>query len=114
MLPENINSPTLRQDLFQDKKGVHIKIEKEIHTSLRSLCLQRGTTMQDIFCEFANLLIHNDKRATGILDSFILRKLNQKKKPQQKRKKIQIFNDTDKESLYDLIGSKDTEQDIND
>lgn len=113
MLPENINSPTLRQDLFQDKKGLHVKLDKEVHTALRTLCFQRGITMQDIFCEFARLLITSDKRATGLLDSFILKKLNKSTKPQNKRKKMPTFSEPDKESLYDLIGSE-KEQENND
>ena len=103
---ESIISPSLRQDLFQDKKDIHIKLDKEVHVALRTLCLQKGITMQDVFCEFARLLVTGDKRASGLTDSFILRKLNLPKRSKQyKRKKMTNLSEPDKESLYDLIGA---------
>ena len=109
-MAEEINIPTLRQDLFKEKKDIHIKLNKEVHTALRTLCLHRGLTMQDIFCEFAELLVTGDKKASGFVDTFILKKLNKTKKPQYKSKKIQVFSEPDKESLYDLIGNEGLDQ----
>lgn len=96
--------PTLRQDLFQLKKGIHIKLDRETHTALRALTFQRGITMQDVFEEFATLLTSDNKRAIGILDSFILRRLNlPKRKSAYKKKKEVEMSDPEKQSLYDLI-----------
>lgn len=96
--------PTLRPDFFQTKKGIHIKLDKDVHTALRSLTFQRGITMQDVFEEFATLLTSDNKRAVGIIDSFILRRLNlPKRKSAYKKKKEVEMSDPEKQSLYDLI-----------
>ena len=103
-MEKNLNS--LRQDLFFDKKCLHIKMDKEVHLALRSYCLQRGTSMQSVLSEFANLVASGDKRAQSIIDSYVLKKVKEPKK-RMKRKNLPILSEPDKESLYDLIDSEE-------
>lgn len=100
----DVNNITLRQDFFQDKKGIHVKIDREIHSALRAFSFQKGVSMQHLFEEFALQIVSGNKKAISIVDSMILRKLNlPKRRNKYKRKKTVELSDVDKQSLYDLI-----------
>lgn len=95
---------TLKNDFFRDKKGIHIKLDRDIHAALRTLSFQKGISMQEIFEEFALQLSSGSARAIGIIDSMILRRLNLPKRTSgYKRKKAAELSDPDKQALYDLI-----------
>lgn len=103
---------TLRQDLYQDKKCIHVKLDKDTHSAIRTLSFHKGISMQEMFEEFARSLTAGDKRAVGIIDKFILKKLNLPKRLNRyRKKKATELSDPDKQSLYDLIDDREDELD---
>lgn len=102
---------TLRGDLFVDRKCIHVKLDKSVHASLRSLCFHKGVTMQDIFEEFAKSLCDGDARAVGVIDRMILQRLNLPKRTSKYRKKIATeLEDKEKDALYDMISNEDRKE----
>lgn len=103
---------TLRGDLLVDKKCVHIKLDKDTHTALRSLCFHKGISMQDIFEVFARALCEGDSKAIGIIDKTILQRLNLPKRASKYRKKTATeLGDKEKDALYDMINNEQEERD---
>lgn len=94
-----------RYDIFQDRKGVHIKMDKEVHAALRAELFKHAMSMQEIFDEFAKQLVLGNKSAKNILQSLAIRKLreavNGKVSARQKRK--EEMGELDADMLYDLI-----------
>lgn len=101
----------LKQDLFENRKCIHIKLSKEVHTELRTLCIHKGITMQDVFEEYGNLLCAGDVKAMAIVDRMILRRLNIPRRNSRTRGPAATeLNDKEKESIYDLINDETLEE----
>lgn len=64
-----------KNDFFQDRKGIHVKLERDVHNTLRIKLFQHNLSMQEIFDEFARLYAADDPRASKIVDDLILRKV---------------------------------------
>lgn len=109
----------LRKDLLKDRKSVHVKVSKELYVALRIWSFQKGVTIQEVFEEFARCLTEGDKKANGLVDSYILRNLGLPKPSNRvKSGKIVELSDDDKGSLYDLISGEEQgigldDQDVN-
>lgn len=98
----------MRTDIFQDKKCIHIKLDKDVHVVMRTKLFERGLSMQELFNEFARLLAIDDSRAIKIVEQFEERKLNElldrapapthRKKTSEKR-----IDELDHDVLYNLI-----------
>jgi predicted GNAT family N-acyltransferase len=94
-----------RTDLFQDRKGIHVKISKTIHAELRARLFQHNISMQNVFDEFARLIITDDIRANKIIEQLVMRKLKEScegPSKAKKRKSIPI-DDLDHDALYNMI-----------
>ena len=103
----------MRTDLFQINKCVHIKLSKEVHTELRAKLFRYGISMQEIFVEFARLIVEDSPKGISIVNAFINRKIRKDiDDPFMKLKRpTKKFNDVDCESLYRLINDdEDSEQ----
>lgn len=106
----------MRTDLFQDRKCVHVKLEKSTHAAFRTQLFNHNLSMQEVFDEFARLIVRGDSRAQKIIENLIVRKveaqidgklghLKQKQKQKQKKKPV---NENDRDLLYSIIeGTKD-------
>jgi len=95
----------VRHDLFQDRKCVHVKLEKETHAALRSELFQQGISMQEAFDEFALQLVEGGRSARAIVDTLVTRKLREAidGRISKRKKRNQGFGELDSESLYSLI-----------
>lgn len=92
----------MRADIFQSKKCVHIKLDKNVHASLRAELFRRGLSMQEIFDDFATLVVKGDSRCARMLDQLSMRKL-QNKLDGIPRRGVRPVGDMDADTLYDLI-----------
>ncbi len=96
----------MRSDIFQEKKCVHLKLDKQVHASLRAKLFQHGVSMQDTFDEFARQLVEGGRSANVILDSLINKKLNEAIN-QKFHKRDKKLGELDAEALYSLINSQE-------
>lgn len=92
----------IRHDLFQDKKGIHVKLTKSTHAGIRKELFDRNITMQAVFEEFAILVTRGDRSALKILDNIAKRVLN-KEISKYKLTKNLPTDELDHETLYHLI-----------
>lgn len=91
----------MNADLFRSSKGVHVKLQTEVHAEFRKKLLEYGISMQKVFNNFAKLVATGDPEANKIVKGIIREDL---------KKKIKKLNDTPKEnSLIDAMGNYDTE-----
>ena len=93
----------MRADIFQYKKCVHLKLDKEVHSALRAKLFEHGVSMQDTFDEFARHLVEGKKSATIILESLIRKKLREEIDGKLRKKRNEKFGELDSEALYSLI-----------
>lgn len=96
----------MRPDLFQDRKGLHVKMIKEVHSGFRTELFKRGLSMQEAINEFARLISDGDNRALRILDNFVVRKLRNQLEDARRdveQKNDASFGEFDRDTLYNLI-----------
>jgi hypothetical protein len=98
----------MRADLFQDRKCVHIKLEKEVHAAFRARLFRHGISMQEAFDEFAKQVSEGMRSANAIVETIINRKIKEAidgrvSKPPRKR---ESFGELDSESIYNLINGQ--------
>lgn len=97
----------MRSDLFRSRKGIHLKLTKEVHSGLRQRLFLRGLSMQEVFDELARLICVEDKRLEKILDEYVKRKLQEEldrlSRPGSHSK--EKIGELDQDALYDLISS---------
>lgn len=97
----------MRADILQDKKCVHIKLDKQVHLALRSKLFHHDISMQEVFDAFAKLLVSEDARANRILEQVIIQKVKDAIEGKPKKQKDSSINELDHSVLYDLISDKD-------
>jgi hypothetical protein len=105
----------VRDDLFRDRKGVHIKLKKEVHAGFRTKLFEHGISMQKVLNEFARLVACGDHRAMMIIKNLCKRELQAEIDKMDKVKRHEEdMNELDQEALYDLIEGSDDDnhQDI--
>ena len=103
----------MRADIFQRKKCVHLKLDKEVHSALRALLFKHGISMQDVFDEFARHLVEGKRSASVVLESSIHKKLKQTIEGKIRDKKNEKFGELDAEALYSLISTQEKRIEIN-
>ena len=104
----------MRVDTFVDKKSVHFKIDKDVHLALRTKLFKYDITMQELFDEFANLVVTDATRAQSIIESIINKRIksvlingNNTKKKKRIYSKKEVFNEIDINTLYSMINELD-------
>jgi hypothetical protein len=99
----------MRTDLLQDRKCVHVKLEKDVHAAFRARLFKHGISMQEVFDEFAKLVCSDDSKATKIVEALIMRKIREviDGAPKKKRRNERKINELDHDALYDLIEGSD-------
>ncbi len=97
----------MRPDLFQDRKCIHVKIDKHVHAELRSRLFKHNLSMQEVFDEFAKLFVSDDAKANRIVEQLVARKLKDAiaglSEPKRHDRK---FDELDHDALYSLIDEK--------
>lgn len=96
----------MRADLFQDRKCIHIKLDKSTHAAMRRELFQHNLSMQDVFDEFAKLLASGDRGAMGILNRLVIKKVNDKIAGLTPRRQLdRSIDELDHELLYNMINN---------
>jgi len=93
----------MRTDLFQDKKCVHVKLDKETHLALRVKCFEMNVSMQELFDEFAKLIAIGENKATRIVENYAHKKLEKIAERKLMKRKHPRVEKIDHETLYSLI-----------
>lgn len=100
----------MRHDLFFTRKSVHVKLTKEIHTSLREKLFKYGITMQDLFQEAAEMAVLEGLRSEKMLEKIARKKLLASLEKIDRSKKLNL-GELDSESMYNLLEGSDDDKD---
>lgn len=92
----------MRADILFNKKSVHIKLDKEIHHTLREKLLKYDITMQDFFHDAAELILVESQRSENILQKLVKKKLLSSIE-NSKNKKDSFSDIVDNDLLYSLL-----------
>ena len=101
----------MRHDLFYGRKSVHVKLTKEVHTSLREKLFRYGITMQDLFHEAAEQALSESPKAEKLLQKVAKKKLVATLEKTNRNQHLRI-GELDSETLYNLL--EDTTDDDKD
>lgn len=101
----------MRPDIFQDRKCIHVKLDKDVHAELRARLFRHGLSMQEVFDEFAKLFVIDDIKANRIVEQLIKKKVQDaiEGKPRPKRGERRV-NELDHDVLYDLIEEENPDE----
>lgn len=105
-----------KRTYFRDKRSIHIKVENQDLHSLKTYLITKNLTMQDIFEEFAHLVVVKDKRALSILESLCRKKIENFIKPEKedkserKDKKRYYLTELETDALYNLINEDSNDE----
>lgn len=95
----------MRHDIFQDRKSVHIKLSKSAHAALREKLFKCNLTMQDVFEEFATIVLSDSVRADRMIQVIVRKKIKEQIDGIniKKNDRIRPMDSFDTETLYNLI-----------
>ena len=93
----------MRTDIFQDRKCVHVKLDKDVHAAFRARLFQHNLSMQEVFDEFAKLFVSDNRSAKHIVEHLVMRKVEEAIAGKPKRQRDRGINELDHAALYDLI-----------
>lgn len=99
-------------DMFQDKKGIHVKLDKQVHATLRAKLFKYNLSMQEVFDDFARLIAEDNKRAQVILELLVQKKLKRALEGKLRQKEDLALNEMDADALYNLINGVPEEDNI--
>lgn len=100
----------MRSDIFVDKKSVHFKLDKEVHLALRAKLFKYNISMQELFDEFARMVVTEVPKAHSIVDSIVGKKMRSTlSNGPSKRRKVKNIQATpfEADALYDMINGTD-------
>lgn len=93
----------MRTDILSSRKGIHIKLDKDVHLALRLRLFKHNLSMQEIFDEFARLIAADDMRADRMIEQLVLRKTKELLEGRPKKLRRRNINELDHDTLYSLI-----------
>jgi glycine cleavage system aminomethyltransferase T len=99
----------LRHDLFFHKKSVHVKLTKEVHTSLREKLFRHGITMQDLFQEAAEMILMEGPKSEKLLEKISKKKLLASVEKINRSQSMQL-GELDSDTLYNLLEDSDDDE----
>ena len=94
---------SMRPDLLDGTKSVHIKLKKEVHAAFRTKLFDRGMSMQEVFDELARLVAVDDRRLTKALDDYAKRRVVDEINRLKQDRRQERIGELDQDALYDLI-----------
>jgi len=104
----------VRTDLFQNRKCIHVTMDKEVHSAFRARLFTHNLSMQQVMEEFVKLLVTDDARANRIVENLVLRKVRDQidgiRKVRLYEKRV---GELDHDALYDLINEKQDDEEKN-
>lgn len=92
----------MRADIFQDRKCIHIKLDKDVHAAFRGKLFKHNLSMQEVFDEFAKQFVTDDTRAVRIVEQLVMRKVKEAIEGKPKKRDGSV-NELDHDTIYDLI-----------
>lgn len=98
---------TIRADLYKRNKGIHVKLEKNTHAALRGKLFYYDVSMQELFNEFANLIVTEHAGATSIIQQLVRKKIHNKIAELKTQRIDKKFDVIDHDAIYDLIDDED-------
>jgi heterodisulfide reductase subunit C len=81
---------------------VHVKLTKEVHTSLREKLFRHGITMQDLFQEAAEMVLLEGSKSDKFLEKISKKKLMVSIEKINRRQNDQL-GELDSDTLYNLL-----------
>ena len=101
----------MRSDIFFIRKSVHIKLLKDSHTALREKLFKHGVTMQDLFEDYADILVSDTAKAEKIIERITIKKIKSMIEGKRSENRL-VMGELDSDTLYNLIeaSEKKTEQ----
>ena len=99
----------MRHDLFFHKKSVHVKLTKEVHTSLREKLFRHGITMQDLFQEAAEMVLVEGPKSEKLLEKISKKKLLETVGKINRSQSMQL-GELDSDTLYNLLEDSDDDE----
>jgi hypothetical protein len=100
----------MRTDLFEDRKCVHVKLNKELHFALRSKLFKHNISMQDLFDECARIIVSESIRGQSIINAIVNRKLEEQISGVKAKDKRNTMGELDSETLYNMINSTEEKE----
>ena len=99
----------MRFDAFVDKKSIHFKLDKDVHLALRAKLFKYNISMQELFDEFAILVVTDVPKACSIVESILNKRMKSVLSGEKKRKKKkrEVFNKVDTDTLYNMINESE-------
>lgn len=114
----------MRSDRMLERKCVHVKLRKAVHTALRHEMLSRGLSIQEVVDRFAEEFIQGKKGAVSIVNRAAAEKIRRQMEPLMPAKKRRrpcgpVIEEVDHDGLYELISEAtdadaDTDEDEDD
>jgi hypothetical protein len=99
----------LRHDVFFGRKSVHVKLGRDLHTSLREKLFRHGITMQDLFQEAAEMAVMDGVRSEKMLEKIAKKKLLVSLEKLESGKNSRI-GELDSETMYNLLEGIDDDE----
>jgi hypothetical protein len=90
--------------MFRQYKEIHISLDKEVHTTMRMKLFEHNLSLQEVFREFSEQLVQDDRWTTKILERLIMRKIKESIEGKPKRQVDRRIGELDHDAVYDLIG----------
>jgi hypothetical protein len=100
----------MRTDLLVDKKCIHFKLSKEVHLALRAKLFQHNISMQELFDEFARMVVEGTYKGQFVIDSIVNRKVKEALGVVKKKKKRERMGELDSDTLYSIINQSQSEK----
>jgi len=100
----------IRTDVFVDRKGIHVKLDKDVHAGLRSRLFYHNLSMQEVFNYFAKLIVSDDPRAIRLVEALVSQRLKEQLGELTKKRRSRQLNELDSDAVYNMIESPE-EQD---
>ena len=95
----------MRNDIFESRKCVHIKLPKELHATLREKLFRHNVTMQDLFQDYAEVIAEDSSRAERAVQKIVNKKLRAIIEGDVKKKENKglMMGELDSNTLYNLL-----------
>lgn len=99
----------MRTDIFEERKSVHIKLDKDVHCAIREKLFKHNITMQDLFEEFARLVASESPRGQTMITTVVEKKIKQAIEGKPKRRQLS-FSELDSETIYSILSKENNKE----
>ena len=96
--------------LFDRRRCVHVRIPKDAHAGLRTICFQRRISLQEVFSAIAEMISKGDRRMERVLDEIVTQKVQAELEGLTRRQRLaasEVMSNSDTDVLFNLINSEE-------